>query len=47
VIRKEIYDYEDLVQISLDALDRGVYYVRVVDKENGVVLRIEKVVVMR
>ncbi len=47
VIRRDVYKYEDLIQISTEALDRGVYYVKVMDKENGVVLRVEKVVVMK
>ncbi|MFW5877608.1 MAG: T9SS type A sorting domain-containing protein, partial [bacterium] len=47
VMRKEIRDYQDVVQIDIGSLKRGVYFVRVMDKENGVLLKIQKLMVMK
>jgi hypothetical protein len=46
VIKRRIGKFEDQIRIELDKLDRGVYYVRVYDRESRALLRIGKVIVM-
>jgi hypothetical protein len=45
VITEDMFEYENIKQIDLDALNKGVYFVRVKDK-NQAVLSVTRVVVM-
>lgn len=45
VISEEMYSYEDKKQIDLEALNKGVYFVRV-RARNGVLLNVTKLVIM-
>ncbi|MGC9341923.1 MAG: InlB B-repeat-containing protein [Bacteroidales bacterium] len=45
VVREDMFEYEDLKQVGLDDLNKGVYFVRVKD-ENEAVVSVTKVVIM-